>query len=330
MAKRDDYGYGRSNPYGNPAYFHDESPTRGGGFREQASRDASQMELHYAPKVDTYTEDKTTQWCKYLLFTYNLIIFIVGGVMLGVGIWMAVDRNFMTKIVGNDLYAVSLYMILVAGGIIFFISFLGCCGAVTENKCLLYVFMGILVFLAIILLIGGILAIVFHEELGQEIKDSMEDTLVNYYGVDFHKSFNRGVTWGWDKTQEKLYCCGIESNGWDVYRKSKWFEKFGDTADEDGYRSGHEDQKPYVPQSCCVQDRFYRYVNLEVCQKWRLGPPGSPVDGAVNRAVYYTGCYDAGVEYLEENSAILIGLGIAVSLLLVVGIVLAFMLVRRL
>lgn len=48
-----------------------------------------------------------------------------------------------------------------------------------------------------------------------------------------------------------------------------------------------EDQKPYVPQSCCVRDRFYRYVNREVCQKWRFGPPGSPDDGAINRAVYY-------------------------------------------
>ena len=48
-----------------------------------------------------------------------------------------------------------------------------------------------------------------------------------------------------------------------------------------------EDQRPYVPKSCCVKDRFWRYVNLDVCQKWRLGPPGSPIDGAINRAVYY-------------------------------------------
>ena len=121
-------------------------------------------------------------------------------------------------------------------------------------------FMGILTFLALLLLIGAILAIVFHEEVGilyiieqkwncyiylmhfvslvaqtgfphkslidtssvcylsvvhnnavllfcsweMKSKDSMEDTLVNYYGVDFHKTFNRGVTWGWDKTQERV------------------------------------------------------------------------------------------------------------------------------
>ena len=76
---------------------------------------------------------------KIHLYLWGFFFFqIVGGVILGVGIWMAIDRNFMTKITGNDLYAVALYMILIAGGFVFFVSFLGCCGAVTENKCLLY------------------------------------------------------------------------------------------------------------------------------------------------------------------------------------------------
>lgn len=68
MAKRGDYG---RNPYGNPAYVHGE-PARG----YQPTPNVSQAELHYAPKVDEYKEDKTVLWCKYLLFTYNLIIFV--------------------------------------------------------------------------------------------------------------------------------------------------------------------------------------------------------------------------------------------------------------
>ena len=57
--------------------------------------------------------------------------------MLGVGIWLAVDRSFMTYIIGSDLYSVAIYMVLLGGGFVFFISFLGCCGAITENRCLL-------------------------------------------------------------------------------------------------------------------------------------------------------------------------------------------------
>ena len=52
---------------------------------------------------------------------------------------MAVDRNFITYMVGTDLYAVAIFMILAGGGIIFAISFLGCCGSITENRCMLFV-----------------------------------------------------------------------------------------------------------------------------------------------------------------------------------------------
>ena len=71
-------------------------------------------------------------------FTCISLFQLCGAVVLGVGIWMAIDRNFMNEIIGTDLYIASLYMILIFGGIIFFISFLGCCGAITENKFLLW------------------------------------------------------------------------------------------------------------------------------------------------------------------------------------------------
>jgi len=60
-------------------------------------------------------------------------------VLLGVSIWMAVDRNFMTYIIGNDLYAAVVFIVLGSGGIIFFVSFLGCCGVVKEQLFLLFV-----------------------------------------------------------------------------------------------------------------------------------------------------------------------------------------------
>lgn len=313
------------NPYyRNPAY------EPGPGPEMENPRYATTYAAKTGASSNYEEENKTVTWMKYGLFAYNLVIFLFGAVILGVGIWMAIDRNFMTEIIGTDLYVVSLYMILIFGGIIFFISFLGCCGAITENKVLLWAFLIVLAFIAVGLFIGSILAIVFHEELGDSVRDTMEDTLVNYYGIDFHRYKNRAVTWGWDKTQEKLYCCGVRTKDWQVYRKSEWFKMFGSTEDDLGIRKGHEDQKPYVPQSCCVRDRFWRYVNLDVCQKWRLGPPGSPVDGAVNRAIYYEGCYDAGVLYLEENSAVLIGLGITIFLLLILGIVLSLFLIRKL
>ncbi|ELU01489.1 hypothetical protein CAPTEDRAFT_21307 [Capitella teleta] len=295
------------------------------------------MEMMYAPNKGSKTQEQQhrpremnqemecIQCLRYVLFSYNLVIFLCGCALLGIGIWMGVDRNFLTTIIGNDLYAVAVFLILAMGGIIFFISFLGCCGAITERSCLIFTFMICLCVIFFGLLLGGILAIVFSAQLGENVRKTMADTLVNHYGVDFHVRYNRQVTDAWDKAQERLQCCAVETEGWLVYQESKWFELYGSN---DEMRMSHEDQKPYVPQSCCVKDRFWRYINLEVCQKWRFGPPGAPVDGAINRALYYDGCYDAGLSYLKDNSIILIGLGIGIALLLVCGIVLSFVLLR--
>ena len=44
----------------------------------------------------------------------------------------------------------------------------------------------------------------------------------------------------------------------------------------------------YVPRSCCVRDRFWRYIDVDTCQKWMVGPPGTLDPGsATNHVLYY-------------------------------------------
>jgi hypothetical protein len=157
----------------------------------------------------------------------------------------------------------------------------------------------------------------------------MSETLVNSYGVGYESKTNRDITDAWDKAQERLMCCAVETNGWYLYRKSKWFAEFG-SRDEQSITYHDQDNRPYVPQSCCVKDKLWRYVNRDVCQAWRIGPPGSPMDGAINRALYYTGCFDAGVIYLKANASVLIGLAFAIGIMLAVGIILSILILIRL
>jgi len=277
-------------------------------------------------------DNKVSTWMdyiKYFMFFFCMFIFLSGLALLGVGIWLAIDRAFMTYIIGSYSYIIAIYFILIGGGFLFFLSILGCCATSSENRCLTWTFFITLIILFLIIFIGGIMAIALRVQLGDSVKKSMQDTLQNYYGVDFQHDFNRFVTDAWDKTQERLYCCGVVSEGWSVYRSSKWFTLNGPVEELNGYISSHVMQKPFVPQSCCVKDRYWRYIDLDVCQKWRFGPPGAPVDGAINRALYYQGCYDVAVTYLQQNTAILIGLGIGVGLVLVGGIILTFFMLRQ-
>jgi hypothetical protein len=284
--------------------------------------------ITYKPK-EARKESDTLNFLKYFLFTYNLVIFLCGLVLLAIGIWLGVDRNFMTTIIGNNLYAAAVFLILAGGGMIFIISFFGCCGVIRESICLLFAFFVVLCIISACLIIGGICALAFRGQIGNKIKDTMSSTLTDYYGVNFQSEYNRAVTDAWDKAQERLKCCAVSSNGWYLYRQSKWFQQFGAytgrtlTFEEDPTR-------PYVPLSCCVKDVFWRYINQQVCQIWRLGPPGAPVDGAINRAVYYDGCYDAGVQYLNANSVVLVGLGLAIGIFLILGIVISAMILLSL
>jgi len=283
--------------------------------------------ITYASK-EVNRDNEKLLFLKYFLMTYNLLLFMCACLLLGVGIWLAVDRNFLTTIIGNNLYAAAVFIILAAGVVLFFVSFFGCCGVITENLILLFAFFVVLCIVSLFLLIGGILAIIFRTQIGDQVRNSMSTTLTNSYGFGYDSDYNRAVTDAWDRAQERLQCCAVSNNGWYLYRKSQWFQRFG--AQDSRQLTYEEARRPYVPQSCCVKDRLWRYINQDVCQMWRIGPPGSPVDGAINRALYYQGCFDAGYTYLMSNAAILLGLGIAVGLMLIVGIVVSGLILLRL
>uniref|UniRef100_A0A3B1IM86 Tetraspanin n=1 Tax=Astyanax mexicanus TaxID=7994 RepID=A0A3B1IM86_ASTMX len=75
---------------------------------------------------------------KYLMFIFNFFIFLGGAFLLGVGIWVLVDPTGFREIVAaNPLLFTGVYVILAMGGMLFLLGFLGCCGAIRENKCLL-------------------------------------------------------------------------------------------------------------------------------------------------------------------------------------------------
>lgn len=58
--------------------------------------------------------------------------------MLGVGIWAAVNaQSFMNVVATNVIIFDAVYVIIAVGAALVVISFLGCCGAIKENKCLL-------------------------------------------------------------------------------------------------------------------------------------------------------------------------------------------------
>ncbi|XP_072234020.1 tetraspanin-9 [Leuresthes tenuis] len=144
---------------------------------------------------------------KYLLFFFNLLFWISGCIILGVSIYLKVskDQNELTNeaLPGIDL-------MIAIGVIIMCLGFLGCCGAIRENRCLLLVFFISLLIIFILLLAAGIVGAV--EE--QKVKDWVKKRLEKFTPLS---SQPQNVKDDLEKLQRQLKCCGL-ANGpsdWD-------------------------------------------------------------------------------------------------------------------
>ncbi|XP_038833982.1 tetraspanin-8-like [Salvelinus namaycush] len=99
---------------------------------------------------------------KYLLFLFILLFWISGCVILGFSINLKVSKN------GNKImYEAGPFVDLqiAVGVIIMVLGFLGCCGAIKENRCMLILFFIGLLHIFILLLIVGILGAVGEKEV---------------------------------------------------------------------------------------------------------------------------------------------------------------------
>lgn len=78
-------------------------------------------------------------------FLFSLRPQLAGAAILGVGIWVTVDSSSMLGVLSYikdappqlaQLANVG-YLLIAVGSILGVMGFLGCCGAITENKCML-------------------------------------------------------------------------------------------------------------------------------------------------------------------------------------------------
>ncbi|KAM4711805.1 tetraspanin-9 [Anableps anableps] len=136
---------------------------------------------------------------KYLLFFFNLLFWICGCIILGVGIYLKVSKD------GNsitDQYLPSFELMIAIGVIIMVIGFLGCCGAYKESRCMLLVFFIFLLLIFILLLAAGILAAVKEDE----VKKWVEEKLKQITPIE---SQPQNVINDMEKLQRELRCCGL-------------------------------------------------------------------------------------------------------------------------
>ncbi|XP_048463552.1 tetraspanin-9 isoform X1 [Rhincodon typus] len=163
---------------------------------------------------------------KYLMFLFNLIFWLCGCGLLGVGIWLSATQGSFATL-APSLPSLSAANLLIAiGTIVMVVGFLGCLGAIKESKCLLLSFFIVLLIIFFMELILVILFFVYRTEVAEYARGDLKLGLT-LYGSEG----NIGLTNAWNIIQTEYECCGVDN-----------------TTDWDSILGGNK-----VPDSCCQE-----------------------------------------------------------------------------
>lgn len=91
----------------------------------------------YPPNNFTYV----SSCVKYMIFLLNFIFWLFGGLLIAVGFYAFLEKwqinGFFKVDTIYDIFLNISLVLVIAGAIVFVVSFAGCLGALRENTCLL-------------------------------------------------------------------------------------------------------------------------------------------------------------------------------------------------
>jgi len=256
-----------------------------------------------------------SSFAKYILFAFNFLFWVVGSVLLGVGVWVLVDTeaaelfHVATEATSDTLLRGSAITLIIAGAFVFFVAFFGCFGACKESACMLTTYAVIVGIILGIQLLAGILGAVFKDKIIAELNTSMNTTVYEKYGqVGFNETSD-----SWDYMQRLFGCCGA-LEGPTEWKDSRWY------ADQ-GENSTH-----VVPVTCCTltnPDKFDEAavpVNETLCY---LAVTNSSAVTDVNDYVHTQACEPRLEAWVVDHASILIGIAFGLAVVQLMGIIFA-------
>nr|XP_058160899.1 tetraspanin-4 isoform X1 [Dasypus novemcinctus] len=183
------------------------------------------------------------QCVKYLMFAFNLLFWLGGCGVLGVGIWLAATQGHFATLSPSFPSLSAANLLIVAGTLVMAIGFVGCVGAVKEHKCLLLTFFAMLLLVLLLEATIVILFFVYTDKIDRYAQRDLRRGL-HLYGTQG----NVGLTNAWSIIQTDFRCCGVSNY-------TDWFEVYNATR---------------VPDSCCLE--FSESCGLHSPGTWWKAP----------------------------------------------------------
>ncbi|XP_026166287.1 CD151 antigen isoform X2 [Mastacembelus armatus] len=231
---------------------------------------------------------------KYLLLLFNILFWLAGGVVLGVGVWTLVEKSDYISLLNSSFYSASAYILIAAGLIVIVTGIIGCCATLKELKSLLIVYLILLLCIFLLEIIAGVLAYINYQELDEELRQNLKLTMQQKYQQPEEQSITQAV----DKLQQEFKCCG--SNNFSDWRESVWIQA--------------ADNQRLVPDSCCK-------TPAELCGRRDHPSNIYNIEG---------GCIMKLEDFILSQLYILGAVGIGIAFLQLVGMMFTFCLYHKL
>ncbi|NP_001088317.1 CD53 molecule L homeolog [Xenopus laevis] len=140
---------------------------------------------------------------KYLMFAFNFLFWVTGCSIIAIGIYFVVNNIYGDLLTNNPSLTVGNSFIAI-GIIIMVFGFLGCMGAIKENKCLLLTFFILLLLILLVEVTMAIFLFVYEKQLDKYVRERLTNS--------FEQNLKHNSSETWHMIQRNLQCCGINGS----------------------------------------------------------------------------------------------------------------------
>ena len=243
---------------------------------------------------------------KYILFSFNIIFWLVGGFILCIGLWARVayiNENNSLDVFGSwDVDPAIIFIFI--GIVTFLLGFCGFIGALRENICLLKFFSISLSIICFLQLTAGILGFVYRQKIKGFVIEKLQDTIIRYRS-------NTNLKEIIDYSQKTFKCCGLRN--YKDWRENVYFNCT--------QQQQQVSEACSVPYSCCKKDILNTFCGYEVSQD-------SMNSMQREELIYTQGCIDRITKWFIKHLEFIGIVGFSLALLQILGIALATSLVH--
>lgn len=148
--------------------------------------------------------ENSSKCIKYLMFIFNFLFWISGLALIIIGSYIKSKYgDYLSYGEESSKFASVSVFIIVVGVIVFVIGFLGCCGAIKENYCMITTFAVLLGIIFILEIVAGALGFAYKKKVEAEVGKSLEHAVEKYFDGN-----QPGAKELLDWAQQKFGCCG--------------------------------------------------------------------------------------------------------------------------